>query len=157
MGLRFRKSIRLLPGLRVNFGLKRSSVSIGRPGMTYNISSHGSRVTVGLPGSGISYSQNLSNQSPASLFGSTNSAQRRFSVTPIVIGLFVLGLLYIALKPTDEVSNQTRERSISSETSDVTGSISAGLAPAEVVPLPRPRPKPRGEAVGPPLQITPQQ
>ena len=35
MGLRFRKSIRLMPGVRVNFSLKSASISIGAPGATY--------------------------------------------------------------------------------------------------------------------------
>ncbi len=56
MGFRFRRSIRLLPGIRVNFGKTGSSVSIGGHGATVNVSSRGTRTTVGLPGTGLSYS-----------------------------------------------------------------------------------------------------
>lgn len=57
MGFRFRKSIKLLPGVRLNIGSKRSSVSVGGRGATLNVSKKGTRTTVGIPGSGISYSK----------------------------------------------------------------------------------------------------
>ena len=58
MGLRFRKAVKLFPGIRLNVtkhGL--SSLSIGGKGLTYNLGKKGSRGTVGLPGSGLSYSR----------------------------------------------------------------------------------------------------
>ena len=55
MGFRFRRSIRLLPGLRINLGKKGASVSLGGRGATVNLSSKGTRTTVGLPGTGLSY------------------------------------------------------------------------------------------------------
>lgn len=55
MGLRFRKSIRLAPGVRVNIGLKGASVSVGPRGASTNISRRGVRSTVSVPGTGISY------------------------------------------------------------------------------------------------------
>lgn len=56
MGLRFRKSIKILPGVRVNFGLKSTSISLGGRGFRTTYSSTG-RVTrsVGIPGTGLSY------------------------------------------------------------------------------------------------------
>ena len=56
MGLRFRKSIKILPGVRVNYGLHSTSLSIGGKGFRTTYSSTG-RVTrsVGIPGTGISY------------------------------------------------------------------------------------------------------
>lgn len=57
MGLRFRKSVSLLPGVRLNIAKNGpSSVSIGGRGFTYNIGKKGTRATGGLPGSGLSYS-----------------------------------------------------------------------------------------------------
>lgn len=56
MGFRFRQSIRLGKGLRLNLGKRGASLSLGRRGLTYNINSKGGRTTVGLPGSGVSYS-----------------------------------------------------------------------------------------------------
>lgn len=61
MGFRFRKSIRLFPGVRVNISKKGvSSVSIGPRGANLNVGENGSRVTVGIPGTGISYSEQVS-------------------------------------------------------------------------------------------------
>lgn len=56
MGWRVRRSLRLGPGLRVNFSKRGASLSVGGHGLTQNFSSHGVRTTVGLPGTGISYS-----------------------------------------------------------------------------------------------------
>ena len=56
MGWRFRKSVTLLPGVRVNFGLHSTSLSLGGKGFRTTYSSTG-RVTrsVGIPGTGLSY------------------------------------------------------------------------------------------------------
>lgn len=56
MGLNFRKSIKIAPGVRVNVGKKSTPLSFGGNGLRYSISSNGKRrSTVGIPGSGISY------------------------------------------------------------------------------------------------------
>lgn len=56
MGFRFRKSISLFPGVRLNFGKTGMSVSAGVPGFRKTISTSG-RVTtsVGIPGTGLYY------------------------------------------------------------------------------------------------------
>lgn len=56
MGFRLRKSVRLLPGVRLNVGSKGLSVSLGGRGATVNINNQGTRTTLGLPGTGVSYS-----------------------------------------------------------------------------------------------------
>ena len=52
---RFRRSIKLFPGVRWNFGKKSSSISIGVRGAHYTVGTRGSRTTVGIPGTGLSY------------------------------------------------------------------------------------------------------
>ena len=60
MGFRFRRSITLFPGVRINLSKSGVSTSIGAPGATLNVGSkRGARVTVGIPGSGLSYSEKL--------------------------------------------------------------------------------------------------
>ena len=59
MGFRFRRSVRLMPGVRVNFGKRGISTSLGGRGATVNIGRKGPRATVGIPGSGLSYSTRL--------------------------------------------------------------------------------------------------
>ena len=57
MGFRFRKSIKLAPGVRINLTKKGvSSLSVGKRGATVNVGKKGTRGTVGIPGSGLSYS-----------------------------------------------------------------------------------------------------
>jgi hypothetical protein len=56
MGFRFRKSIRIAPGIRLNISKSGTSLSVGGKGLTTNISKRGTKTTVGLPGTGMSYS-----------------------------------------------------------------------------------------------------
>ena len=55
MGFKFRKRIKLAPGLWVNLNNGFPSFSIGRRGLTTNIGKRGVRTTFGIPGSGLSY------------------------------------------------------------------------------------------------------
>jgi hypothetical protein len=55
MGFRFRRSIRILPGIRLNIGKRGVSTSIGVRGAHVTFGRTGTRTTVGLPGSGLSY------------------------------------------------------------------------------------------------------
>jgi Protein of unknown function (DUF4236) len=55
MAFRFRRSIRILPGILLNFGKRGISTSIGVRGAHVTFGKTGTRTTVGLPGSGISY------------------------------------------------------------------------------------------------------
>jgi hypothetical protein len=159
MGLRFRKSIKLVSGVRLNVGLKRASLSIGGRGFTYNIGSKGSQVTVGIPGSGLSYSTNVT-QNP---IGPMAPSGRRTSGTPFVIAAFLLGLLYISFHSTNNSSvPSTNASRATAESTDTTGSVSQSaqenVSPLDgPIPLPRPRPRVRAEVVGSPLQIVPQQ
>ena len=57
VAFRFRKSVKIAPGVRLNLNKKRTSVSFGGKGFHHTISSTGRRTTTtGLPGTGISYS-----------------------------------------------------------------------------------------------------
>lgn len=57
MGWRFRRSKKILPGVRINFNKNSTSISFGGKGARYTISSTGKRTTtVGIPGTGLSYS-----------------------------------------------------------------------------------------------------
>jgi hypothetical protein len=57
MGFRFRRSIKIAPGIRLNVSKSGISATIGTRGATVNIGKRGTRTTVGIPGSGISYSE----------------------------------------------------------------------------------------------------
>ena len=56
MGLRFRKSISIIPGVRLNFSKSGMSVSSGVPGFRKTINTKGQvTTTVGIPGTGLYY------------------------------------------------------------------------------------------------------
>jgi Protein of unknown function (DUF4236) len=55
MGFRFRRSIKILPGIRLNFGKRGVSTSIGVRGAHVTFGKNGTRTTVGLPGTGLDY------------------------------------------------------------------------------------------------------
>lgn len=58
MGLRFRKSFKILPGVKFNLGKKSAGVSVGTTGARYSVNSSGRKTsTVGVPGTGLSYSK----------------------------------------------------------------------------------------------------
>jgi hypothetical protein len=55
MGWRFRRSIKIAPGIRWNLSKRGTSWSFGRRGFTVNVSSRGVRRTVSIPGTGLSH------------------------------------------------------------------------------------------------------
>jgi hypothetical protein len=55
MGFRFHRSIKLLPGVRLNFGKRGISASIGVRGAHVTYGPSGTRTSIGLPGTGLSY------------------------------------------------------------------------------------------------------
>ena len=57
MGMRFRKSKKIAPGVRLNLSAKSASISIGPKGFKKTFSTNGrTTTTVGIPGTGLSYS-----------------------------------------------------------------------------------------------------
>jgi Protein of unknown function (DUF4236) len=59
-GLRFRKSIGILPGVKLNVSKTGVSTSLGGHGATMNIGTRNRTATIGIPGTGLSYRAPLS-------------------------------------------------------------------------------------------------
>lgn len=59
VGFRFRRSIRLAPGLRINLSKSGPSLSVGSRDATMNFGPRGKKMTVGVPGTGLSYQATL--------------------------------------------------------------------------------------------------
>ena len=55
MGLRFHRSVRVLPGMRLHLSQRGVSTTLGVPGLSMNVGRHGARPNVGLPGTGLAY------------------------------------------------------------------------------------------------------
>lgn len=93
MGFRFRKSIKVLPGIRLNFSKSGISTSFGGPGASINVSKRGTRRTVGLPGSGVSYSA----FTPANNRPAPADVPEKSSKITVGCGWMLAGVLGLAL------------------------------------------------------------
>lgn len=110
MGLRFRKSFKIAPGLKLNLNKKSMSLTAGTRGAHYTINSKGKKTTsVGIPGTGISYTKtsNTSSKNTTSNNSSgkndSDSKRLRMGCFPLFLGLmllvFLLGLYGFAWIP----------------------------------------------------------
>jgi hypothetical protein len=63
MGLRFRKTFSILPGVKLNIGKRSASVRVGVKGLGFTAGTAGQTVTASLPGSGFSVSHKLKGRS----------------------------------------------------------------------------------------------
>lgn len=59
MAIRFRKSVKLAPGVRLNLGKKSASVRVGGKGLGYTTGTKGKTVSASVPGTGLGYSKKL--------------------------------------------------------------------------------------------------
>jgi hypothetical protein len=66
MPIRFRRTFKLFPGVKINVSKGGTSISLGTRGATLNFSRRGVRQTVGLPGSGLSETSYLIKNEPKS-------------------------------------------------------------------------------------------
>ena len=62
MGLRFRKSVKIFPGVKLNFNKNSVGLSFGTRGARYSVNSDGRRTTsIGLPGTGLYWTDSRKN------------------------------------------------------------------------------------------------
>lgn len=93
MGWRFRRSVKLFPGVRLNFSKSGISTSLGRPGASINLGPKGTRYTAGLPGTGISYSAISSRPGGGTEYGdptAQTSGSGCLGLLAAVVGLLLL-------------------------------------------------------------------
>jgi hypothetical protein len=67
MGFRFRRTFGLVPGVRLNLGMRSGSVSFGMRGLHYTVGTRGSRITAGIPGTGLFWTKKLNSTAGISL------------------------------------------------------------------------------------------
>lgn len=100
MGLRFRKSFKVAPGVKLNIGKKSAGVSVGGKGFRTSVSSSGRKTTsVGVPGTGLSYVSSSGGNSSSKSKSSKGSANNMKSskkggcwliLVPIIIILVII-------------------------------------------------------------------
>jgi cytoskeletal protein RodZ len=93
MGLRFRKSIKLAPGVKLNLGKKSAGISVGGKygGVSYNTKT-GSQARVSAPGTGLSYSTKIggSNKTKSTQASSGNNNDGCLITFLKMIGIIML-------------------------------------------------------------------
>lgn len=100
MGFRFRKSFKIIPGVRVNLSKSGTSWSFGGRGATVNVKGRRIRGTVGIPGTGLSYSEQVTapEEHPQQLMqrpASTRASRIIAWVSVLaIVGIFALQLMH---------------------------------------------------------------
>jgi hypothetical protein len=101
MGLRFRRTVRVLPGMHLNLSQRGLSTTLGAAGLSMNLGRHGMRPNIGLPGTGLTY-----RFEPIALGGFEWPAERRSTLRGVVeifaaifaVGAFVWGVVMRAAR-----------------------------------------------------------
>jgi hypothetical protein len=137
---RFRRSIRIAPGVRWNIGKKGSSVSFGGHGLTHTIGAKGSRTTIGIPGTGVSYTQVHSSPKrpsaappPLPIITSSSPGTKKPATS---IFFYVLGMILLGIWLLTKLAEQSTPRS---PVADSTASLLPTASPAASVPYHSPR------------------
>lgn len=89
MSLRFRKSINLGGGVRLNFNKKSTGISFGTKGARYSINSNGRKTaSVGIPGTGLYWTQSKGGSSKGSK-NSNSGCLMWFLLWPLLIVFYI--------------------------------------------------------------------
>lgn len=96
--LRFRRSVKIAPGVRLNVNKRSLGVSLGARGARYSINSGGRRTrSVGIPGTGLSYrSQTAARRGPEAPVDPASVSPTRLLahvVGVLTVAAFVFGIL----------------------------------------------------------------
>ena len=108
---RFRRSVRILPGIRINLGKRSGSVSVGVRGAHVTFGGpRGTRATVGLPGTGLSYTSTSNPHPQAKPVENPVDAPpqpgRRAPLRLIALLLLAAFLVWLALTSTAHATGQ---------------------------------------------------
>ncbi|MGE1562071.1 DUF4236 domain-containing protein [Pantoea septica] len=95
MGFRFRKRIKIAPGLHLNLSKSGVSASIGGKGATINVGRKGVRSTLGIPGTGLSHTSQLAKFSATDAVASSDRAPK--AAKSALTQLFKLAILLALL------------------------------------------------------------
>jgi len=100
MGWRFRRSIKILPGVRINISKKGiSSASVGPRGLSTTVGKDGVHQNVGVPGTGVSYRTKITGTPSRAGNGASDRGSFIFAMCLLFFFflLFVGGIIWIVL------------------------------------------------------------
>ncbi len=93
MPIRFRRSFKLFPGIRLNLSRSGVSTTVGVPGAHRTFGPRGTRTTIGIPGSGLSISETAPLSSPRTRAGPSAALWFPLVVAAVLAVCFALGAL----------------------------------------------------------------
>ena len=135
MGWRFRKSVRILPGVRLNFGKGGfTSTTIGGRWLKTNVGGRGVKHTVSVPGTGVSYQTDAGRGAPARREpGSRSGGGWLLVLLAVLLALVLLavigvGILVVLTRPstTQRRPAETPAPPAASKTRDGSAHVSRG-------------------------------
>jgi hypothetical protein len=89
MGLRFRRTMKLLPGVRLNLSRSGLSTTVGVRGASVTVGKKGTYANVGVPGSGVSYRTRIDGEAEGG--EQRESGRKRSSLLPTLVVALALG------------------------------------------------------------------
>lgn len=129
MGIRFRKSVKIAPGVKVNLNKKSTSVTFGGKGAHYTINSKGERTkSVGIPGSGLYYTEKSGGKSKRKSSNSLiddnydipeKSSNKNGCLAGCIFSLFIFAILFLIIIMVIPGKPKLESISISADTSQV--------------------------------------
>lgn len=106
MGLIFRRSVKILPGLKVNFGKKGTSVTVGTKGAHMTYGKGRKTASIGVPGTGVYYRKTVSTKENTPINAAysgqqqipqrTKAENQTWGFVFLVIGIVILLLAFLA-------------------------------------------------------------
>ena len=93
MAWKFRKSVKILPGIKLNFSNAGVSTSFGPKGFKYNVGRKGVRRTVSIPGSGFYHTEMLEKNDNSEGELPPPDGSKRFPLGKIAFGFLLLALI----------------------------------------------------------------
>ncbi len=102
MALRFRKSFKLAPGIRMNLSASGTSWSVGPRGATVGIGKRGTYLNTGIPGTGLSARQRIGGMNPMP----RGQGQAVLESLPITVGVTDNGTIMFRDRGGDELPEQ---------------------------------------------------
>lgn len=103
MGFRFQRRVRVLPGVRLNFSTRGTSLSLGPRGADINFGRRGATVNVGIPGTGLRWTQRLCPDchriypAPCQTCGGDGTVPRELPHLTLVALLFFCAVVFVGL------------------------------------------------------------
>ncbi len=137
MPWRFRRSVKVLPGVKLNFSKSGVSTTVGGRGFKKTYGHGQERTTFGLPGTGVSYTT-VKNRKPRPKF---SEQSRPVQVATIIIMVLILGVcVFCCIGPVVGALNGS---STASNPTPTAPALVGNAATATATPQPTATPKPK--------------